>query len=135
MGKYAAGAYWFVDRKKDALRYAGRNISSMEVEMIVRKHPAVKDVAAYGIPSQEVPGESELALQVVLKPEAQTTSYEELAAFINNNAPYYFVPQYMEFVDTLPYTPTNKVQKFKLREQGVGPNTWVLKKSGYQVTR
>lgn len=135
MGKYAAGAYWFVDRKKDALRYAGRNISSMEVEMIVRKHPAVKDVAAFGIPSKEVPGESELALQVVLKPDAQTTSYEELAAFINNNAPYYFVPQYMEFVDTLPYTPTNKVQKFKLREQGVGPNTWVLKKSGYQVQR
>ena len=134
MGKYAAGAYWFVDRKKDALRYAGRNISSMEVEMIVRKHPAVKDVAAFGIPSQQVQGESELALHVVLKPDTQVT-YEEMAAFINKNAPYYFVPQYMEFVDTLPYTPTNKVQKFKLRELGVGPNTWVLKKSSYQIQR
>ena len=134
MGKFAGGAYWFVDRKTDTLRYAGRNISSMAVEMVVRKHPAVQDVAAFGIPSQEVPGESELALNVVLKPDAQLT-YEELAEFINKNAPYYFVPQYMEFVDTLPYTPTNKVQKFKLREKGLTPNTWVLKKSGYKVQR
>src|SRR5690606_37106075 len=112
----------------DALRYAGRNISSMEVEMVVRKHPAVKDVAAFGIASKEVPGESELALQVVLKPDT-SVGYEELAQFINDNAPYYFVPQYMEFVDTLPYTPTNKVQKYKLREQGITAATWVLKKS------
>lgn len=134
MGKFAGGTYWFVDRKKDALRYAGRNISSMEVEMIVRRHPAVRDVAAYGIASQLVPGESELALQIVFKPDMQA-SYEEMAKFINDNAPYYFVPQYMEFVETLPYTPTNKVQKFRLREQGVGPNTWKLKESAYKVQR
>lgn len=135
MGKFAGGTYWFVDRKKDALRYAGRNISSMEVEMMFRKHPAVKDVAAYGIPSKLSQGESELAVQIVLKPEAPKPTYEEVAAFINDNAPYYFVPQYMEFVETLPYTPTNKVQKFRLRDQGVGPNTWVLKNSGYKVKR
>lgn len=134
MAKFAGGTYWFVDRKKDALRFAGRNISSMEVEMMFRKHPAVKDVAAYGIPSQMAQGESELAVQVVLKPDAKI-SYEEMAEFVNDNAPYYFVPQYMEFVETLPYTPTNKVQKYRLRDQGVGPNTWVLKNSGYKVKR
>lgn len=134
MGKYADGTYWFVDRKKDALRYAGRNISSMEVEMIVRKHPAVKDVAAYGIPSTLSQGESELALQIVLKPDA-SVSYEDMAKFINDNAPYYFVPQYMEFVESLPYTPTNKVQKYRLREQGISDKTWKLKESGYKVQR
>src|SRR5690606_8096669 len=134
MGKYAGGTYWFVDRKKDALRYAGRNISSMEVEMIVRKHPAVKDVAAYGIPSTLSQGESELALQIVLKPDSNV-SYEDMAKFINDNAPYYFVPQYMEFVETLPYTPTNKVQKYRLREQGITDKTWKLKESGYKVQR
>ena len=51
------------------------------------------------------------------------------------NAPYYFVPQYMEFVGALPYTPTNKVQKFKLREEGVTDKAWVLKESGYKVKR
>lgn len=129
-----SGAYWFVDRKRDALRTAGRNISTMEVEMAFRKHPAVRDVAAFGIPSKEVPGESDLKVNVILKPDMSVT-YEEMAEFINNNAPYYFVPQYMEFVETLPYTPTNKVQKFKLREQGLTPNTWVLKQSSYKVKR
>ncbi len=102
--------------------------------MVLRKHPMVKDVAAFGIPSDEVKGESLLKLNIVLKPDADIT-YEQMAAFINENAPYYFVPQYMEFVDTLPYTPTNKVQKFKLREQGITPDTWVLKESGYVVKR
>jgi crotonobetaine/carnitine-CoA ligase len=41
----------------------------------------------------------------------------------------------MEFVDSLPYTPTNKVQKFKLREQGVSPTSWDLKQSNYRVKR
>ena len=62
-------------------------------------------------------------------------SYEAIAQYINDNAPYYFVPQYMEFVDALPFTPTNKVQKFKLRDKGITSNTWVLKQSGYDVIR
>lgn len=130
----ASGSYWFADRKRDALRFAGRNLSTMEVEMVVRKHPAVRDVAAFGIPSAHAEGESELKINVILKPD-MTLAAEELAAFINDNAPYYFVPQYIEFVQTLPYTPTNKVQKFVLREAGVTPTTWKLKGSGYQVRR
>lgn len=135
MGKLdPTGSIWFVDRKKDALRYAGRNISTMEVEMVLRKHPMVKDVAAFGIASDDVQGESQLKLNIVLKPDADI-SHEQMAEYINDNAPYYFVPQYMEFVETLPYTPTNKVQKYKLREQGLTANTWSLKQSGYTVKR
>ncbi|MCG8669157.1 MAG: AMP-binding protein [Pseudomonadales bacterium] len=128
------GAYWFVDRKRDAIRFAGRNISTMEVEMVLRKHPSVKDVAAFGLPSPHVESESELAINIVLQDGADIT-YEQMAEYINDNAPHYFVPQYMEFVTTLPYTPTNKVQKFKLREKGVGENTWKLKESSYEVKR
>ena len=76
----------------------------------------------------------QLKLNLVLKPDADIT-YEQMAEYINQNAPYYFVPQYMEFVETLPYTPTNKVQKFKLREQGITASTWVLKESNYTVQR
>ncbi len=128
------GAFWFVDRKRDAIRFAGRNISTMEVEMVLRKHPEVKDVAAFGLPSKEVETESELKINVVLEADSKLT-HEALAEYINDNAPYYFVPQYLEFVESLPYTPTNKVQKFKLREQGLNDNTWVLKDSGYKVKR
>ena len=60
---------------------------------------------------------------------------EALAQFINDNAPYFFVPRYIEFVDSLPYTPTNKVQKFKLREAGVTPDTWDGRAAGFKAQR
>ncbi len=128
------GAYFFVDRKKDALRFAGRNISTLEVESVVRRHPAIADVAAFGIPSEELESEHELKINIVLK-EGASPSHEDICAFINANAPHYFVPRYMEFVDCLPYTPTNKVQKFKLREAGLNDKSWDLKNSSYQVQR
>lgn len=128
------GAYFYADRKKDALRYAGRNISTLEVESIVRWHPAIQDVAAFGIPSEEVESEQELKLNIILK-EGTSCTAEELCSFINDNAPHYFVPRYLDFVQALPYTPTNKVQKFKLREEGVSEQTWDLKQSDYVVRR
>jgi crotonobetaine/carnitine-CoA ligase len=127
-------AYFFVDRKKDAVRFGGRNISTLEVESVVRAHPAVADVAAFGIPSQEVDSEDELKLNVVLKPD-QAITHEGLCKFLNDNAPHFFVPRYLEFVDALPYTPTNKVQKFKLRETGVTGSTWDIRQSGFEVKR
>jgi crotonobetaine/carnitine-CoA ligase len=128
------GALFFVDRKKDAVRFAGRNISTLEVEGVVRRHPAGADVAAFGIPSREIDSEDELKLDVVLR-QGERLSPEALCEFINTNAPHYFVPRYIDFVDSLPYTPTNKVQKYKLRERGVGAGTWDLKQSGYTVQR
>lgn len=130
----ASGAYFYADRKKDALRYAGRNISTLEVESIVRRHPAIQDVAAFGIPSEEVESEQELKLNIILK-EGKACTPEELCGFINDNAPHYFVPRYLDYVTALPYTPTNKVQKFKLREEGVGEQTWDLKLSNYVVKK
>lgn len=128
------GALFFVDRKKDAVRFAGRNISTLEVEGVFRRHPSISDVAAFGIPSAEIDSEDELKVNVVLK-EGESTSAEDLCSFVNENAPHYFVPRYLDFVESLPYTPTNKVQKFKLREQGVSESTWDLKSSGFKVQR
>lgn len=127
-------AYFFSDRKKDAVRFAGRNISTLEVEHVVRQHEAVADVAAYGIESKELASEDELKIDIVIKTGA-SLRFEEMAAFINTNAPYYFVPRYMDFVNELPYTPTRKVQKYLLREWGVTTDTWDLKDSGYKVIR
>lgn len=130
----ATGAFFFSDRKKDSIRFAGRNISTMEVESLVRQHPGVRDVAAYGIPSKEIAGEDELMIAIIPQ-ENYCYDYSSIAQHINDNAPYYFVPRYMEFVDSLPYTPTNKVQKYLLREKGVSSKTWDLKKSDYLVQR
>jgi len=128
------GAFFFVDRKKDAVRFAGRNISTMEVEGVVMRHPDVNQVAVFGIPCVELASEDELMFSVVLNEDSSATP-ESLCQFINDNAPHYFVPRYIDIVDSLPYTPTNKVQKFKLREKGVGPSTWDQKSSSFEVKK
>lgn len=129
-----AGNYFFSDRKKDAVRLKGRNISTFEVEMVARRHPAIADCAAYGVPSELIASESELKLDVILKPGEQLTPLE-LAQFINDNAPYFFVPRFIECVTSLPYTPTNKVQKFKLRERGVTASAWDALAEGFKAER
>lgn len=129
-----SGAYFYKDRKKDAVRFGGRNISTLEVESVVRQHPDIKDVAAFGIPSKEVESEDELKINIILA-EGSTARPEDIAEFINKNAPYYFVPRYMEFVTELPYTPNQKVQKFELRNQGLSEATWDLKNSDYRVSK
>jgi crotonobetaine/carnitine-CoA ligase len=73
-------------------------------------------------------------LDVILKP-GHTLQPVELARFINDNAPYFFVPRYIQFVDSLPYTPTNKVQKFRLRERGVTAATWDARAAGFKAKR
>jgi crotonobetaine/carnitine-CoA ligase len=128
------GDYFFVDRKKDVIRYKGRNVSSLQVESVAMQHPAVQSAAVYGVPSQELDSEHEIKLDLILKP-GSTVTHEELARFINANAPHFCVPRYIEFVAELPYTPTNKVQKYKLRERGVTPQSWDRLAAGFGIER
>ncbi len=116
------------------MRFAGRNISTLEVESVVLRHPAVREAAAFGIPSEQIASEDELKLNVVLH-KGEELTHEALCEFINQNAPHYFVPRYVEFVDALPYTPTNKVQKFALREAGITQRTWDRNQSGFKVQK
>ncbi len=129
-----AGNYYFVDRKADFIRYKGRNISSFAVEAAVNAHPAVAQSAAHGVTAAELDSEAEVKVCVVLKPGA-TVAPDELARFVNDNAPYFFVPRYVEFLDALPSTPTGRVQKFVLRDRGVTPETWDGVKAGFVVRK
>jgi crotonobetaine/carnitine-CoA ligase len=126
------GYFYFVDRKKDALRRRGENISSFEVERAVNSHPGVLESAAVAIPSEV--GEDEVKICVVLKPGA-TLSPEELIRYCNDRMPYFAVPRYVEFMERLPKTPTERVEKYKLKKEGITPDTWDREKAGIQVTR
>jgi crotonobetaine/carnitine-CoA ligase len=123
-----------VDRKADFIRYKGRNLSSFAVEAAVSAHPAVAQAAAHGVTAAELESEAEMKVCVVLKP-GESLEAAALARFVNDNAPYFFVPRYIEFVDALPQTPTGRVQKFKLRERGVTPATWDARAEGFRVER
>lgn len=117
------GEIFFVDRKKDSLRHKGRNTSTFEVEHIARQFPGVANAAAIGVTTSELEHEEELMI-VLLREQDADIDPLEFCRFMDQKAPYFFVPRYVEVVDELPATPTNKIQKFVLRERGVGANTW-----------
>lgn len=117
------GEIFFVDRKKDSLRHKGRNTSAFEVEQIARQFPGVANAAAVGITTPELEYEEELMV-VLLPIKGEDIDPLEFCKFMDQKAPYFFVPRYIRVVDELPMTPTNKIQKFVLRERGVGADTW-----------
>ena len=115
------GNFFFVDRKKDAIRRRGENISSFEVEMAVARHPAVAEVAAHPVPSPL--GEDDVKICVVLAPDGTVTA-EELYEHCVAHMPRFALPRYIEFVEALPKNAVGRVQKFKLRESSVTERTW-----------
>jgi crotonobetaine/carnitine-CoA ligase len=130
----AQGDYSFVDRKRDYIRHKGRSVSSFAIEAVLRDHPAVAEVAAFGVPSGVLESEHEVMVAVVPMPGA-TADPAELARHVNDHAPYFFVPRYIDIVDSLPHTPTGKVQKFDLRARSVTATTWDRETSGFEVQR
>ncbi|WP_458683509.1 AMP-binding protein [Prescottella equi] len=126
--KDADGEMFFVDRKKDSLRFKGRNLSSFEVEHIARGFPGALDTAAVGIQPTDIEyasqlHEAELLLYVLVEPGTSIAPLD-LCRYIDEHAPYFFVPRYISQVDEFPMTPTNKVQKYKLRDKGLPENVW-----------
>jgi fatty-acyl-CoA synthase len=100
------------DRSKDIIISGGENISTIEVEGVIIKHPAVVNVAVVAKPDDKW-GETPCAF-VVLKPGAAATA-EEIVAHCRDNLAHYKCPRHIVFRD-LPMTSTGKVQKFVLRE-------------------
>jgi crotonobetaine/carnitine-CoA ligase len=128
----AQGWYYFVDRVKDALRRRGENISSFEVESVIRSHPQVTDCAVVAVKADEQGGEDEVkACVIVTRPDK--VSYVELIRWCEARMPYFMVPRYIEYLEALPQTPSQKVRKKELREAGITPQTWDRVAAGCQL--
>jgi crotonobetaine/carnitine-CoA ligase len=128
----ADGYFYFVDRKKDSLRRRGENISSFEVERAINSHPKILESAAVAVRA-EMP-EDEVKICVVLKP-GEKLAPEELIAYAAERMPYFAVPRFVEFMESLPKTPTERIQKYLLKQAGITPNTWDREKAGIEVKR
>lgn len=126
------GFFYFADRLQDAIRRRGENISSWELESVIATHPAVLEAAAYGVPAEL--GEEEVMVAVVLK-EGEAVTPAELLDFCQERVAHFAVPRYLCFRDELPKTPSQRIQKFKLREEGITPYTFDRVAHGYEVHR
>ena len=122
----------YVDRMKDALRRRGENVSSVEVEAVVMRHPAVLEAAAVGVPSQL--GEDDILLIVTLRPGA-ALDYPELLDFCAARMPYFCVPRFVETLDELPKNVIGRIRKDVLRTRGLSAAAWDREKHGYIVSR
>ena len=127
-----SGTLYFADRKKDSLRRRGENVSSMELEAAILTHDAVAAVAVHAVPSEL--GEDEIKACIITEAEAKV-SPEELFSFFKASLPYYAIPRYVEFMDEFPRNSVNRVQKFKLRELGITPETLDFEALGLTVER
>ena len=103
------------DRLKDVIISGGENISSVEVEGVLLRHPAVQEVAIVGLPHERW-GEAPQAF-VVLRAGASATE-EELCEFARDRLAHFKAPHGVTFVSELPKTATGKVQKYVLRGGG-----------------
>ena len=106
------GYLYFVDRKKEAIRRRGENISAYEVEMLIARHPCVLEVAAVPVASEL--SEDEVMVYVVCR-EGHRVSEEELVRFANRNMAHFMVPRFVHFIDALPKTASEKIEKYKLK--------------------
>jgi fatty-acyl-CoA synthase len=100
------------DRLKDVIISGGENISSVEVEGVLFRHPAVQEVAVVGLPHERW-GEAPHAF-VVLKPGASATE-EDVRQFARDRLAHFKAPHGVTFVAELPKTATGKIQKYVLR--------------------
>ena len=105
------------DRFKDVIISGGENISSVEVEGCLLRHPAVQEVAVVGMPHERW-GKSPHAF-VILRTGAAATE-DELKRHVRENLAHFKTPQWVSFVGELPKTATGKVQKFILRAGRAG---------------
>ncbi|MBL0419226.1 AMP-binding protein [Ramlibacter sp. AW1] len=116
------GLMYFVDRKKNVIRRSGENISAVEVESVLNQHPAVKSAAVAATPDA-VRGDEVLACVITREPVAANRR-EALAASIVRHAlerlAYYKAPGHVAFVDALPLTTSQKIQRGQLRELARG---------------
>ncbi|OZI69241.1 AMP-binding protein [Bordetella genomosp. 1] len=114
----ADGALRFVDRKKNVIRRSGENISAVEVEAVLLRHPLVKSAAVAAVPDA-VRGDEVLVCVVAEAEPADAAAREaaarELVGWCLEQLAYYKAPGYVAFVDALPLTTTNKIQRGEMK--------------------
>lgn len=116
----ADGFLTFLDRVKDTVRRRGENVSTWEVERVIAEHPHVAQVAAYGVASEL--SEEDVMVAVVPAPGVALDP-AALLDHCRGRLTAFALPRYVRVVEVLPLTPSQRVEKYKLRAEGVTPDT------------
>lgn len=126
------GNYYYGGRKTESIRRLGENISAWEIESVVNGHPAVLESAAHSVPSPL--GEDEVKICIVPQP-GQEIDPVAILDYCQGRMAHYAVPRYVEVMDSLPKTETQRMQYKTLKARGIGENAWDRESVGYVVRR
>ncbi|QLG50993.1 class I adenylate-forming enzyme family protein [Natrinema halophilum] len=107
------GYYYYVDRKKFMVRRSGENISAQEIENVIDEHPDVEESAIVPVPD-DLRGEEVKAL---VKRNADDLEPEAVVSQVAGQLASYKVPRYVEFVDSFPRTPSERIKRVQLADE------------------
>jgi crotonobetaine/carnitine-CoA ligase len=117
----ADGYFYYHDRLTDSIRRRGENVSSFELEAVVAAYDGVLECAAYGVPSEL--GEDEVMVAVVPEGDGEL-DVDALLAHCDDQLARFAVPRYVRTMTALPKTSSQRIQKFRLREDGITADTY-----------
>jgi crotonobetaine/carnitine-CoA ligase len=115
------GYLYFADRKLDVIKRAGKRIIASSIEAVVCQHESVAECAAVGVPCGLEDDEIKLC---VIPEEGRAVAPEDLYAYCAENLAEEALPRYIQFRESLPKNVRGKVQRYKLRGEGVTDDTW-----------
>lgn len=122
------GWFYFVGRGKDTIRRRGENISCYELETILSAHEGILECASIPVPSSL--GEDEV--KVVIAPrEGVKLEFSEIMKFCEEKMPRFMIPRYIELLPEIPKLPNEKVDKERLKKEGLTPDTWDVEVGDY----
>jgi carnitine-CoA ligase len=113
----AQGNLYFVGRRSDSMRVRGENVSAWEVERVFAAHPAVRAVAAIGVPGAV--GEQDILLFVQFR-NGLRVAFGELARWASESLPDFQRPRYFRAIDGFDLTPSERIRKHLLRADILG---------------
>lgn len=127
------GWMFFVDRKQDFMRVKGENVSSIELEQILLTHHDVTDCAI--VPVKGELADNEILAVVVAGSGADSFALVEFFEWCASQVPHYMVPRYVRLLEDMPRGHSGKVEKHKLKTEGVTKETWDSSAAGLRATR
>jgi crotonobetaine/carnitine-CoA ligase len=127
-----SGQLSFVDRKTDAMRRRGENVSSVEVEMAIGAPPAIAAVAVHAVPSPST--EDDIKACIVMQPGA-TIEPASLFRYLSEHLPYFAMPRYVQVLDALPTNAVGRVMKHVLKQRSETGEVWDFEAMGLRIER
>ena len=122
------GYLYFEGRLSDSIRRRGENVSAQELEELIQAHPDLVEAAAIGVPSELT--EDDIKVSAIARPGTGLAA-PALAGWLADRLPRYMTVRYVELVDDLPRTDTQKVMKTALRARWRTPGTWDAEQAAY----